>query len=121
MAIFKGDNQGRGTPSPEPAQVPLLPLKEQLVFPHMVMPLFVARAKGVKALEEAWATNRQLILVCQRDAATENPGQGDVYDVGTVGTIVQLLKLPDGIHKVLVEGKRRAKIRRVTDQGSHLA
>jgi ATP-dependent Lon protease len=121
MAIFKGDNQGRGAAAPDTSLFPLLPLKEQLVFPHMVMPLFVARAKGVRALEEAWAGNRQLILACQRDASTENPGQGDVYDVGTLGTIVQLLKLPDGIHKVLVEGKCRAQIRRVTDQGTHLA
>jgi ATP-dependent Lon protease len=120
MAIFKGDNQGRGA-APDTSLFPLLPLKEQLVFPHMVMPLFVARAKGVRALEEAWAGNRQLILACQRDASTENPGQGDVYDVGTLGTIVQLLKLPDGIHKVLVEGKGRAHIRRVSDHGSHLS
>jgi ATP-dependent Lon protease len=121
MAIFKGDNQGRGAAPADTSLFPLLPLKEQLVFPHMVMPLFVARAKGVKALEEAWANSRQLVLACQRDASTENPGQGDVYDVGTLGTIVQLLKLPDGIHKVLVEGKCRAQIRRVSDHGSHLS
>jgi len=120
MAIFKGDGGGRENQAEEPEVLPLLPLKEQLVFPHMVMPLFVARAKGVKALETAWANNRQLILACQKDAATENPGQGDVYEIGTLGVIVQLLKLPDGIHKVLVEGKQRARIRQVTDEGSHL-
>ncbi len=124
MAIFKGDDgsgrSGDGDAG-EPEVLPLLPLKEQLVFPHMVMPLFVARSKGVKALEQAWANNRQLILACQRDASTENPGQGDVYEVGTLGVIVQLLKLPDGIHKVLVEGKQRARIRGVTDEGTHLS
>src|SRR5262245_46913888 len=121
MAIFKGDDGRRASGPPTDRTVPLLPLKEQLVFPHMVVPLFVARERGVRALEAAWGTDRQIALVCQRDASTENPGEADLYQVGTLGVIVQLLKLPDGIHKVLVEGKRRARIRRCQDGPEFLA
>jgi ATP-dependent Lon protease len=120
MAIFKGDD-GRRSGGPNERPIPLLPLKEQLVFPHMVVPLFVARERGVRALETAWAADRQIALVCQREAATENPGEGDLFEVGTIGVIVQLLKLPDGIHKVLVEGKRRGRIRRFQDAGDYLS
>jgi ATP-dependent Lon protease len=120
MAIFKGDSGGRGGETPAPNVYPLLPLKEQLVFPHMVMPLFVARSRGVRAIELAWAGSRQIVLACQRDASTENPGANDIYEMGTLGVIVQHISLPDGIQKVLVEGKRRARIRRIGDDGDHL-
>ena len=118
MAIFKGDDDQR-VEGPEGQQaVPLLPLKEQLVFPHMMVPLFVARERGVRALEAAWSGDREIALVCQRDSGTENPTREDLFEIGTIGTIVQLLKLPDGIHKVLVEGKRRARICGFHDAGA---
>ena len=90
--------------------VPLLPLRDIVVFPYMVVPLFVGREKSVRALEEAMERDRSLLLSAQRDARADNPGQDDIYSVGTLGVIVQLVKLPDGTVKVLVEGKQRARI-----------
>ncbi len=96
-----------GTKNP----LPLLPLRDLIIFPHMMMPLFVGREKSINALEEAMAKQTDIVLAAQRDAKTNNPEQRDIYDVGTVGTIIQLLRLPDGTVKVLVEGKRRVKIK----------
>ncbi len=90
--------------------LPLLPLRDIVVFPHMVVPLFVGREKSVRALEEAMERDRSLLLSAQRDARADNPGEDDIYSVGTLGVIVQLVKLPDGTVKVLVEGKQRARI-----------
>jgi ATP-dependent Lon protease len=90
--------------------VPLLPLRDIVVFPHMVVPLFVGREKSVRALEEAMERDRTLLLSAQRDARADSPDEEGIYSVGTVGSIVQLVKLPDGTVKVLVEGKQRAKI-----------
>lgn len=103
MAETKGSNQSN--------QLPLLPLRDLIIFPHMMMPLFVGREKSINALEEAMSKQTDIILAAQKDAKTNNPEPKDIYSVGTVGTIIQLLRLPDGTVKVLVEGKRRVKIK----------
>jgi len=99
-----------------PRRVPLLPLRDIVVFPHMVVPLFVGREKSISALEEAMAKggNKEIFLSAQRKAKTNEPVPEDIFAIGTVGTIIQLLRLPDGTVKVLVEGRRRASIRRFT-------
>ena len=90
--------------------VPMLPLREVIIFPHMVVPLFVGREKSIAALEAAITHKLDLFLCAQKDASVVNPNQGDLYEIGTLGTIIQLVKLPDNTVKVLVEGKRRARI-----------
>jgi len=90
--------------------IPLLPLRDIVVFPHMVVPLFVGRAKSIQALEDAVEGGRELMLAAQRQAGEEDPTEEDIYQVGTLGKIIQLLRLPDGTVKVLVEGKSRARI-----------
>jgi ATP-dependent Lon protease len=101
-----------------PRRVPLLPLRDIVVFPHMVVPLFVGREKSISALEEAMgkggAGGKEIFLSAQRKAKTNEPIPEDIFTIGTVGTIIQLLRLPDGTVKVLVEGKRRAAIRKFT-------
>jgi len=92
-------------------RIPLLPLRDIVVFPHMVVPLFVGRPKSIQALEDAMAGDRQLVVAAQRQAGEEDPTPEDIYSIGTLGTIIQLLRLPDGTVKVLVEGKSRAEIR----------
>ncbi len=91
---------------------PVLPLRDIVVFPHMIVPLFVGRDKSVRALEEVMKNDKQILLATQRDAGDDDPGPDDIYKVGTVGTVLQLLKLPDGTVKVLVEGGGRARIER---------
>jgi len=91
-------------------RVPLLPLRDVVVFPHTVMPLFVGRKSSVNAITQAMGTNKYIFLVAQKDEKTENPGNDDLHQVGTLATILQMLKLPDGTIKVLVEGVKRAKI-----------
>src|SRR3989304_4272087 len=91
--------------------VPLIPLRDIIIFPYMVVPLFVGREKSIKALELAMGSDKSILLAAQKKAKTEEPGPDDIYETGTLGTILQLLRLPDGTVKVLVEGKRRAKIR----------
>ena len=95
---------------------PVLPLRDIVVFPHMIVPLFVGREKSVRALEDVMKNDKQILLVAQRDAAQDDPGVDDIYDVGTVSTVLQLLKLPDGTVKVLVEGSSRARIEEFTDR-----
>ena len=95
--------------------MPVLPLRDVVVFPYMVMPLFVGRAKSINALEEAMNDDKQLLLVSQREADLEEPTPEDLFDVGTIANIIQLLKLPDGTVKVLVEGQNRAKINSLED------
>ncbi|HCU24406.1 MAG TPA: endopeptidase La, partial [Deltaproteobacteria bacterium] len=90
--------------------VPLLPLRDIIVFPYMVVPLFVGREKSINALEEAMNTQKDILLAAQINAKTNDPKAEDIYKVGTLGTIIQLLRLPDGTVKVLVEGRRRARI-----------
>ena len=91
-------------------KLPLLPLRDVVIFPHMVAPLFVGREKSIRALEEAMKTDKKILLSAQIDAKTNDPGPKDIYHIGTVGTIVQMLRLPDGTVKILVEGVSRAKL-----------
>ena len=102
----------------EPARgalYPVLPLRDIVVFPHMIVPLFVGREKSVRALEDVMKDDKQILLVTQKNAAQDDPTTSDIYMVGTVGTVLQLLKLPDGTVKVLVEGGQRARIQRFAD------
>src|SRR5690606_20640203 len=92
--------------------VPALPLRDIIVFPHMVSQLFVGRDKSIAALDEAMARNKEIFLVAQKNARTNDPSPEDIYEVGTIGAIVQLLRLADGTVKMLVEGRRRAKLKR---------
>ncbi len=94
----------------QPVRVPLLPLRDVIIFPHMVVPLFVGREKSINALEECVAKKMDLFLVAQKQATTVSPGEGDIFEIGTLGTILQILRLPDNTVKVLIEGKKRARI-----------
>ncbi|MBQ0959729.1 endopeptidase La [Ideonella sp. 4Y11] len=102
---------------PEPITLPLLPLRDVVVFPHMVIPLFVGRPKSIKALEAAMEGGRQIMLVAQKAAGKDEPKADDLFEIGCISSILQMLKLPDGTVKVLVEGVQRAVARQVTDQG----
>ena len=99
----------------EPIQLPLLPLRDVVVFPHMVMPLFVGRPKSIKALEAAMETGKSILLVAQKTASKDEPTVQDLYQVGCIANILQMLKLPDGTVKVLVEGTQRADVSQVED------
>ena len=102
--------------SPLPSPLPLLPLRDVVVFPHMVIPLFVGRPKSIKALEMAMEAGKSILLVAQKSAAKDEPSADDMYGIGCVANILQMLKLPDGTVKVLVEGVARATVTRITDQ-----
>ena len=102
-----------------PLDLPLLPLRDVVVFPHMVIPLFVGRPKSIKALELAMEADRRIMLVAQKAAAKDEPAVGDMFEVGAVATILQMLKLPDGTVKVLVEGQQRAQVRSIIDAHTH--
>ena len=101
----------------EDTMLPLLPLRDVVVFPHMVIPLFVGRSKSICALETAMDEGKQILLVAQRSASKDEPSSEDLYSVGTVATVLQMLKLPDGTVKVLVEGRQRARIKDVSEDG----
>ncbi|MFZ9634878.1 MAG: LON peptidase substrate-binding domain-containing protein, partial [Alphaproteobacteria bacterium] len=101
--------------TPRGTLYPVLPLRDIVVFPHMIVPLFVGREKSVRALEDVMKDDKQILLVAQKDAAKDDPASGDIFSVGTIGTVLQLLKLPDGTVKVLVEGGSRARILRYAD------
>ena len=107
------------TDTPAFTLFPLLPLRDVVVFPHMVIPLFVGRAKSIKALESAIEAGKCIILVAQKSAANDEPSTEDLYRIGSIANILQMLKLPDGTVKVLVEGTQRAKVLRVLDQNTH--
>jgi ATP-dependent Lon protease len=108
------------TPLPStPVDLPLLPLRDVVVFPHMVIPLFVGRPKSIKALESAMEAERRIMLVAQKAAAKDEPSTEDMFEMGCVATILQMLKLPDGTVKVLVEGVQRAKVLAIRDGESH--
>ncbi|HEY5995133.1 MAG TPA: endopeptidase La [Gallionellaceae bacterium] len=100
-------------------QLPLLPLRDVVVFPHMVIPLFVGRAKSIRALEAAMEAGKSIVLVAQKSAAKDEPSTSDLYGIGSIANILQMLKLPDGTVKVLVEGTQRAELLRVVDQQTH--
>ena len=105
--------------TPVPGMMAVLPLRDIVVFPHMIVPLFVGREKSVRALEAVMKDDKQILLVAQKNASHEDPGPDDIYGVGTVSTILQLLKLPDGTVKVLVEGGSRARITGFSDNDSY--
>ncbi|ELA8129201.1 endopeptidase La [Vibrio parahaemolyticus] len=105
----------------ERIEIPVLPLRDVVVYPHMVIPLFVGREKSISCLETAMETNKQVLLVAQKQADTDEPTVDDLFEVGTVATILQLLKLPDGTVKVLVEGQQRAKINHFKESDFFLA
>jgi ATP-dependent Lon protease len=96
-------------------EVPVLPLRDVVVYPHMVIPLFVGREKSIRALDAAMQDNKQILLIAQKSADIDDPAIDDVHEIGTLATILQLLKLPDGTIKVLVEGARRAKVTGLTE------
>ncbi len=102
---------------PRITDIPLLPLRDVVVYPHMVTPLFVGRGKSIEALERAMAADKQVLLVAQKNPQQDEPKAEDLYEIGTVATILQLLKLPDGTVKVLIEGRERAKIELIEDVG----
>lgn len=104
-----------------PANLPLLPLRDVVVFPHMVIPLFVGRPKSIIALENAMASGKQILLVAQKSAAKDEPVFEDLYEVGTVASILQMLKLPDGTVKVLVEGAQRVRVTEFIDEQTYFA
>ncbi|MDN3698685.1 endopeptidase La [Vibrio cortegadensis] len=105
----------------ERIEIPVLPLRDVVVYPHMVIPLFVGRQKSISCLESAMDANKQVLLVAQKEADTDEPAIDDLFTVGTVATILQLLKLPDGTVKVLVEGQQRAKIHQFKENDFFLA
>jgi ATP-dependent Lon protease len=109
----------RSTDTPRGELLPVLPLRDIVVFPHMIVPLFVGREKSVRALEAVMRDNKQILLVAQKNAAQDDPEANDLFNVGTVSTVLQLLKLPDGTVKVLVEGSRRARITGYKETESH--
>jgi ATP-dependent Lon protease len=126
MVFYRNDDddeasEGQQGPSTDGKVLPLLPLRDIVVFPYMVVPLFVGRAKSIRTLEQAVASGRELLLVAQRQANLDDPGEEDLFEIGTLGTIIQLLRLPDGTVKVLVEGKARARIARITQAQPHFS
>ncbi|MCG8422296.1 MAG: endopeptidase La [Proteobacteria bacterium] len=108
--FFKNDRNDPAGRVGAQRSLPLLPLRDIIVFPHMVVPLFVGREKSINALEEAMAADKELLLTAQKKAKTNDPHEHDIFGVGTIGHIIQLLRLPDGTVKVLVEGKQRARV-----------
>ncbi len=101
-----------------PNELPVLPLRDVVVYPHMVIPLFVGREKSIMALEQAMAEHKQILLVAQKNATDDDPGADDIYHIGTVSSVLQLLKLPDGTVKVLVEGGKRVRIDDIHEKDS---
>ena len=110
--LFRNEKKDDKEQGSGPVRVPLLPLRDIIVFPHMVVPLFVGRQRSIKALEEATQKQSLIFLSSQKDAKTNDPSEDDIYKIGTLGSVVQMLKLPDGTVKVLIEGKRRARVAR---------
>src|SRR5258708_10620843 len=108
--MLRDDDESQGVPG-KVRRLPLLPLRDIIVFPHMVVPLFVGREKSIAALDEAMAHEREILLSAQKKAKTNHPTTDDIFAVGTLGRSLPLLRLPDGTVKVLAEGKRRARIR----------
>jgi ATP-dependent Lon protease len=115
--LFKYDGEKKDGPPPIPSNrvVPLLPLRDIIVFPHMVVPLFVGREKSIKALEASMRHEKEILLAAQMKAKTNDPNPDEIFRVGSLSSIIQLLRLPDGTVKVLVEGKQRARIKKFVD------
>src|SRR5246127_473036 len=98
---------------------PVLPLRDIVVFPHMIVPLFVGREKSIKALEEVMRSDTFILLATQKNASDDDPATGAIYETGTLASVLQLLQLPDGTVKVLVEGRARAGVRGYTDRAEY--
>ncbi|MBN2499057.1 MAG: endopeptidase La [Deltaproteobacteria bacterium] len=115
--LFRQDDDARNAPPPIPTTrvIPLLPLRDIIVFPHMVVPLFVGREKSIKALEESMRHEKEILLAAQLKAKTNDPQPEEIFKIGSLSAIIQLLRLPDGTVKVLVEGRRRARIRKFVE------
>ena len=109
------------TPIAKNLSLAVLPLRDVVVFPHMVIPLFVGRKKSIKALEVAMQAGKQIMLVAQKSASDDDPTTEQIHSVGTVATILQLLRLPDGTVKVLVEGEQRANLLRYVEAGEYFS
>src|SRR3954468_22097242 len=103
-----------------PAQLPLLPLRDIVIYPYMIVPLFVSREKSIRAVDQALGEHRMILLACQKDLDKEEPKQDDLYKVGTVAVIMRMLKLPDGRIRILVQGVSRARVESVTSEGECL-
>src|ERR1041385_1205377 len=103
-----------------PSELPLLPLRDIVIYPFMIVPLFVSREKSIRAVDEALGENRMILLVCQKDLDKEEPQQEDLYKVGTVAVIMRMLKLPDGRIRILVQGVSRARVESVNSQADYL-
>ena len=103
-----------------PDELPLLPLRDIVIYPFMIVPLFVSREKSIRAVDEALGQHRMILLTCQKDLDKEEPQQEDLYDVGTVAVIMRMLKLPDGRIRILVQGVSRAKVESVSGTGESL-
>ena len=101
--------------------IPILPLRDVVVYPNMVIPLFVGREKSIQALDAAMAANKQILLVSQTTPETDDPDTSGIYEVGTLASILQLLKLPDGTIKLLVEGSERAKVAKFNESDTYLS
>ena len=99
--------------------IPVLPLRDVVVYPHMVIPLFVGREKSILALEAAMADNKKILLLAQKNAEVDDPGQADLYQIGTLSTILQMLKLPDGRIRILTQGLSRANVKSLNDHGEY--
>ena len=113
------DENVKSTDLTEGAKYPVLPLRDIVVFPYMIVPLFVGREKSINALEEVMSSERQILLAAQKNAGDDDPNPDAIYDVGTLASVLQLLKLPDGTVKVLVEGSSRVKIKNYTDKSEY--
>src|SRR5689334_15666846 len=110
----------RALPQPgERRTYPVLPLRDIVVFPHMIVPLFVGREKSIRALEEVMRSDTFILLATQKNASDDEPATESIYETGTLATVLQLLKLPDGTVKVLVEGAQRAKVLKYTDRAEY--
>src|SRR6266852_3401382 len=103
-----------------PEELPLLPLRDIVIYPFMIVPLFVSRERSIRAVDEALGENRMILLVCQKDLDKEEPQQDDLYSVGTVAVIMRMLKLPDGRIRILVQGISRANVEAVSAGGDYL-
>jgi len=120
VSIFSRNDDGKREPGKSTRTLPLLPLRDIIVFPHMVVPLFVGRQKSIAALEQAMSSDKAVLLCAQKKAKTNEPGVDDIFATGTIGTLIQLLRLPDGTVKVLVEGKQRARVNKFLDSDKYL-
>ena len=117
--FFKNDADHKSSPAGKKRVVPLLPLRDIILFPHMVSQLFVGRERSINALDAAMGRDREIFHAAQKNARTNEPEPDDIYSYGTLGTIMQMVRLPDGTVKVLVEGRKRARLKRFVQTDEH--